>query len=385
MRAVILVGGLGLRLRPLTINYPKALVSFAGRPLVEWQIEALVKIGVDRIILAIFYREELVREFVERMMKKYKVTIICSVEKEALNTAGPLKLAEKLLIDDQNSNLSPSQKQPDNVFFVLNSDIVCPFPLKRMLEFHMSHEGRATILSFETDEPSRYGVIIYEKETGLVKTFVEKPQVFLGNTINAGIYIFNNSILQDIELKSVSMEREVFPALVQQKDLYVTRFDGFWREISQPVDLILCNRIFLTYLEEINRVTIDDFELIVNAGHLKGVNLIHKQAKISSDALVGPFCVVHQGVVVGPGAQVVESILMDDCVVEEGAQVLESVLMFGVKVERYGRVEHHCALAEKATVKENVYIRSEKVEPGQIVSKSTLEIKEKNDLNKSQK
>ena len=76
-----------------------------------------------------------------------------------------------------------------------------------MIDFHIAHKGRATILCHDVEDPSRFGVILHDKETGLVKSFVEKPQIFVGNSINAGIYIFNNSILNDIELKSISMER----------------------------------------------------------------------------------------------------------------------------------------------------------------------------------
>ncbi len=93
MKALILVGGFGTRLRPLTLNLPKPLVKFCGRPMVEWQIESLVKIGVDKIVLAIGYKEQLMREFMARMKKKYKIEIVCSVEKVPLNTGGPLKLA----------------------------------------------------------------------------------------------------------------------------------------------------------------------------------------------------------------------------------------------------------------------------------------------------
>lgn len=93
MKALILVGGFGTRLRPLTVSLPKPLVPFCGRPMVEWQIESLVNIGVNKIVLAIGYKEKLMKEFIEKMKKKYKIEIFCSVEKEPLNTGGPLKLA----------------------------------------------------------------------------------------------------------------------------------------------------------------------------------------------------------------------------------------------------------------------------------------------------
>lgn len=95
MKALILVGGLGNRLKPLTLNLPKPLIPFCGRPMLEWQIKSLVDSGIDTIILAIGYREDLLIQFMNLMKSKYKVEIVCSVEKEPLNTGGPIKLAEK--------------------------------------------------------------------------------------------------------------------------------------------------------------------------------------------------------------------------------------------------------------------------------------------------
>ena len=101
MKALILVGGFGTRLRPLTLSKPKPLVPFMGLPMVEWQIKSFVDIGVKTIILAIGYKENLMKTFMEEMKVKYKVNIICSVEKEPLNTGGPLKLAEKYILEGQ--------------------------------------------------------------------------------------------------------------------------------------------------------------------------------------------------------------------------------------------------------------------------------------------
>lgn len=370
MRALILVGGFGTRLRPLTTNYPKSVVPFAGRPMVEWQIEALVKVGVTKIVLAICYKEELMKDFIAEMNKKYKIDITCSIEKEPLNTGGPLKLAEKLLVDESNAHIDKSTKTLDNMFFVLNSDIICQYPFKNLIEFHMAHKGRATILCHEVEEPSRFGVIIHDKETGLVKSFVEKPQIYVGNSINAGIYIFNNSVLDDIELRSVSMEREIFPMLAHANELYVMKLEGFWKDIGLPADFLVCNKIYLNYFEEINRLNIDDFELKVDVDNFKGINLIHKQAKISSMAVVGPFCVIHKNVKIGDNCRIAESILMDDSVVDDNAHIFESILMFEVKVGKWARLDKQTILAERVSVRDESLLVGERVEPNQVVGKS---------------
>ena len=310
------------------------------------------------------------KDFIAEMNKKYKIDITCSIEKEPLNTGGPLKLAEKLLVDESNAHIDKSTKTLDNMFFVLNSDIICQYPFKNLIEFHMAHKGRATILCHEVEEPSRFGVIIHDKETGLVKSFVEKPQIYVGNSINAGIYIFNNSVLDDIELRSVSMEREIFPMLAHANELYVMKLEGFWKDIGLPADFLVCNKIYLNYFEEINRLNIDDFELKVDVDNFKGINLIHKQAKISSMAVVGPFCVIHKNVKIGDNCRIAESILMDDSVVDDNAHIFESILMFEVKVGKWARLDKQTILAERVSVRDESLLVGERVEPNQVVGKS---------------
>lgn len=117
MKALILVGGLGTRLRPMTVNIPKPLIPFCGRPMVEWQIKAFAEVGIKTIILAIGYKKELMEDFISKMVTKYKVTIECSVEEIPLGTGGPIRLAEKFL------------KKDDELFFLANSDIICKYPL----------------------------------------------------------------------------------------------------------------------------------------------------------------------------------------------------------------------------------------------------------------
>ncbi|KAL0359252.1 UNVERIFIED_CONTAM: Mannose-1-phosphate guanylyltransferase 1 [Sesamum angustifolium] len=180
MKALILVGGFGTRLRPLTLSVPKPLVDFANKPMILHQIEALKAIGVTEVVLAINYQPEVMLNFLKDFEAKLEITITCSQETEPLGTAGPLALARDKLIDDSG--------EP---FFVLNSDV---------------------------DEPSKYGVVVMEESTGQVERFVEKPKLFVGNKINAGIYLLNPSVLDRIELRPTSIEKEVFQKLRQRKN-----------------------------------------------------------------------------------------------------------------------------------------------------------------------
>ncbi|CAJ0628691.1 14923_t:CDS:2, partial [Entrophospora sp. SA101] len=134
MKALILVGGFGTRLRPLTLTLPKPLVEFCNKPMILHQIEGLVKVGVKDIVLAVNYRPEIMVNLLQKYEEKYNVKITFSVEEVPLGTAGPLALAKKTLGKDQ----SP--------FFVLNSDIICEYPFEELRDFHIAHGNEGTIV-----------------------------------------------------------------------------------------------------------------------------------------------------------------------------------------------------------------------------------------------
>lgn len=225
MRALILVGGYGTRLRPLTLSRPKPLVEFANKPILLHQIEALVHAGVVEVILAVSYRAEQME--VELMMeaKKLGINLIFSHENEPLGTAGPIALAAEHL----KKNIDP--------FFVLNSDIICEFPFKELAKFHRDHGQEGTIVVTKVEEPSKYGVVVYNNN-GRIKSFVEKPQEFISNKINAGIYILNPTVLKRIKLQPTSIEKEVFPGMANDGQLYAFELEGFWMDVGQPRDFL---------------------------------------------------------------------------------------------------------------------------------------------------
>ncbi|RUS16716.1 nucleotide-diphospho-sugar transferase [Jimgerdemannia flammicorona] len=211
MKALILVGGFGTRLRPLTLTLPKPLIEFCNKPMILHQIEGLA--GVTDIVLAVNYRPEVMVAILQKYEKLYNVTITFSVETEPLGTGrltcpdleifrepdtlitlpnsdfpGPLALAREILQKDA----SP--------FFVLNSDVICDYPFEQMRDFHIQHGSEGTIVVTKVDEPSKYGVVVNKAASTKIECFVEKPQEFISNKINAGIYMFSPSVLDRIEV-----------------------------------------------------------------------------------------------------------------------------------------------------------------------------------------
>lgn len=235
LTALILVGGYGKRLRPLTYTVPKPLIPFVNKPILEHQIEALVKNGVSIIILALNYYSDLIIQEVKNYKTKYNVDIIYSKEDEILGTGGPIALAKKYL---------------KNNFYVLNSDVICNFPFKKMMEFHLKHKKEATILVTSVENPSRYGLVKTFNNSHLVQEFIEKPQNSNLNRINAGIYIFNESIFNRLEVRDCSLEREIFPLIVKEKLMVVYELKGFWMDIGQIKDYLKDKKCSLMVLSK---------------------------------------------------------------------------------------------------------------------------------------
>jgi len=153
MKALILVGGFGTRLRPLTLTVPKPLMDFCNLPILCHQIQALAAAGVTEVILAINYQPEVMMKQLEILEKKYNVKITCSLEDEPLGTAGPIRLAKDIILKDN----------ADDLLFVFNSDVICHYPLDKMVEFHKSHKKQGTIMVTEVEDPTKYGVVVADE------------------------------------------------------------------------------------------------------------------------------------------------------------------------------------------------------------------------------
>ena len=238
LKALLLVGGFGTRLRPLTFSKAKPLVEFINKPIIVHQIEALKEVGVKEVVLAINYQPEKMLNFIKELEQKYEIKITCSRETEPLGTGGPIGLAKQILLEGAGEEI-----------FVFNSDVTCRFPLKDMLKFHQKHKKEGTIAITKVKDPSKFGVILYDENLN-IKDFVEKPQNFVGDDINAGLYIFNKKFLERVEAKPTSIERDIFPQMAKEGELYAFKLEGFWADVGQPKDYLQGTNLFLEDLSK---------------------------------------------------------------------------------------------------------------------------------------
>ncbi|KAL1514357.1 hypothetical protein ABEB36_003626 [Hypothenemus hampei] len=344
MRALILVGGYGTRLRPLTLSRPKPLVEFANKPILLHQVEALVKVGVTEVILAVSYRAEQMEQELTVEAEKLGVNMIFSHETEPLGTAGPIALARDHI------------KKSDKPFFVLNSDIICDFPFQKLIDFHKAHGKEGTIVVTKVEEPSKYGVVVYDDKK-CIESFVEKPQEFISNKINAGLYVLNPSVINRIELRPTSIEKEVFPSMAKDNELYAFELEGFWMDVGQPKDFLTGMCLYLKHLRNSNQ------DKLYSGPGVIGNVLVDSTAKIGKSCQIGPNVTIGPGVVIEDGVCIKRSTVLRDAVIRSNTWLENCIIGWKCSVGQWVRMEGNTVLGEDVIVKDETYINGGQVLP----------------------
>lgn len=355
MKALILVGGFGTRLRPLTLTVPKPLVEFGNKPMILHQIEALKNAGVTDVVLAVNYRPEVMADFMKKYEEEFGINITFSVETEPLGTAGPLALAKEVLGKD------------DEPFFVLNSDVICEFNFADLAAFHKAHGGEGTILVTKVDDPSKYGVVVNVADSTKIDRFIEKPKEFVSNKINAGIYIFNTSVLGRIKPVPTSIEKEIFPVMAQDGQLHTMELPGFWMDVGQPKDYLTGIGLYLTSLAKQNPA------LLATGDNFSGHVLVDPTAKIGKNCKIGPNVVIGPGVVVGDGVRLTRTAVLEGSNIKDHAWIHSSIIGWHSTVGRWARLENVTVLGDDVHVGDEVYINGGSILPHKSVSANVSE------------
>ncbi|XP_066283540.1 mannose-1-phosphate guanyltransferase beta-A-like isoform X1 [Branchiostoma lanceolatum] len=352
MKALILVGGYGTRLRPLTLSRPKPLVEFGNKPMVLHQIEALAEAGVTHIVLAVSYRAEMLEKEMKVQADRLGIQISMSHEEEPLGTAGPLALAREILSGDE---------EP---FFVLNSDVICDFPFEEMLKYHKSHGKEGTIVVTKVEEPSKYGVVVYDSQSGKIDRFVEKPKEFVSNKINAGMYIFSPKILDRIQLRPTSIEKEIFPAMAGDETLYAFDLKGFWMDVGQPKDFLTGMCMFLNSQRQRCPQKLHQGDGII------GNVLVDPSAKIGDNCRIGPNVTIGPDAVIEDGARIKRCTILRGSVVKSHSWLESSIIGWRSQVGRWVRMENVSVLGEDVIIGDELYINGGRILPHKSISAS---------------
>jgi mannose-1-phosphate guanylyltransferase len=312
VQALILAGGEGTRLRPLTYTVPKPVLPLAGRPHIAYVIDWLVRHGVDDVVVSCGFLAEGMRQAVAAL--EPGVRIRYAEEPDPRGTAGAIRFAEDVLGDR---------------FLVLNGDVLCDLDLTALIEQHERTGATATIALYPVADPIGYG-LVHRREDGEITDFLEKPERAQIDTdeINAGAYLLERSVLDEIPPdRSVSIEREVFPPLIG-RGLYGIRLEGYWIDIGTPERFLEANWDILE--GEVETVMTDRIE---------GPMMVGEGSEIAADAQVKPPCVIGSDCRIGPGSVLERSVLLDGCVIGEKAVVSNSILSGGVTVEEGAQLD----------------------------------------------
>lgn len=298
MRAIVLVGGFGTRLRPLTLRTPKQMLPLLDRPMIEWVVRWLGENGITEVVLSLGYRPE---AFVDAYPdhRCAGVDLRYAVEPEPLDTAGAIRFAA----------LSAGFDRSPEPFVVVNGDVITDIDLIKLVDLHRRVGAEGTIALTAVDDPSRYGVVPLEAD-GRVQAFIEKPprDQAPSQWINAGSYVLEPSVIGRIaDGRKVSIERETFPAMVADGTLYALQSEAYWIDAGTPA----------TYL---------DVQL-----HLVAARAGAGSSYVAPGATLDPSAVLERSVLlagarVGPGATVRGSMIGVGAVVDADATVLDSIV-----------------------------------------------------------
>ncbi|HYG95635.1 MAG TPA: NDP-sugar synthase [Solirubrobacterales bacterium] len=308
MQAIVLVGGEGTRLRPLTSDVPKPAVTLVDRPFLAYAIEWLAAHGVSEVVLACGFLPDVLREVLGEE-ERAGVTITYVAEPEPLGTAGAIRFAAEALGD-----------RLEDRFFALNGDVLADLDLSALAQAHEERGARATIAVHPVEDSSAYGLVRRDSEERVLE-FLEKTGEQVPGEINAGAYVLERSVLDLIPAgQAVSIEREVFPGLVDD-GLYGRLLEGYWMDIGTPD----------RYLQASWDILEGRVETRVEP--TAPGQLIAAEAEIAGHARVGARAVVSAGCSLEPGAEVADSVLLDGCSVGENARVQGSILAPGATIE----------------------------------------------------
>ena len=332
MKALILVGGEGTRLRPLTYLTVKAMVPVLNKPFIEYVIRHLSHHSINEIILALGYKPDRITEYFSDE-SQLGTKLVYSIETEPLGTAGAVKNAEQYI---------------DETFFVMNGDIFTDLNLTDMLHFHKNRGSKVTIALTPVEDPTRFGVVETNNNQQVTR-FLEKPsrEQVTSNMINAGVYIIETEVLKRVPPgKSCMFERETFPALLADGEpVFGYATDAYWMDMGTPDKYLQLNGDLLC--GKSTQVDFKETDIRIDKQ-----SSVHPHSKLTGPILIDKDCTIDQGaqlkgpVVIGPG-----------CKIHDSASIENSILWQNVTVGEQA-VLKDCIVASNSCIDNKAHIES---------------------------
>jgi len=350
MKAIIIAGGFGTRLRPLTYNTPKLIVPVVNRPFVLHQIEHLIRHGVDEVILNLHYLSEEIKKLLGNG-KKFGIKIYYSIEETPLGTAGAVKNAQEFFGTEP--------------MLVFNGDVLCDVNISHVVNFHNEKNADVTLTLTEVDDPTSFGLVITD-ENGRVKRFVEKPswEQVSCRTINAGLYVIDPKIFDGVpEGKPYSFERQLYPSLLERGAAifgYLSR--GYWIDIGNPQK----------YKEAHQAILRGEIEVKIDGTKGKDNFWLGKTSKVHPTvSFLGP-AIIGKRVRIKEKTEIVDSVVMaDDVKVGKMCILDRAIIWSGTHLGDRVRLSD-CIIGSNCVIEDDVVIGAgAAIADGSIIRKGT--------------
>lgn len=305
MNVLILCGGKGTRMNPFTLSKPKPLIRLLSIPLLDYLIYKLKSLGNINIIILAISNNNIMNDIINYATEaslRFNIKIICNIEYGELGTGGPIKNAESLITSED--------------FLVMNSDIIFEENINKLINEHINNKNIITILATKVENPKRFGVLKTKKNK--VIEFIEKPDFNAGNLINAGIYVLNKRIFKNIELKEISIEKEIFPFLVKKNEVGFSILNGYWKDVGKPIDYFEAQKYIINNSNKFN------IPFIYN-------NI--KQTKNKINYFINPTvnisekCIIKNNVSIGRDCFIGENVLLESCTIMDGTIIKDNTII----------------------------------------------------------
>jgi mannose-1-phosphate guanylyltransferase / phosphomannomutase len=335
MKAVVMAGGEGTRLRPLTSNRPKPLVPILNKPCMQHSIELLKRYGVDEIIVTLYYLADEIEGYFGDG-SELGVKLIYTIEDSPLGTAGSVKQAEEYLKDD--------------AFIIVSGDALTDLNVEKALEYHRAKKSMATLILKHVDNPLEFGVVITDDD-GKVRRFLEKPswgEVF-SDTVNTGMYILEPSVFKYMEAgKNYDWSQDIFPRILREEQpMFGYVMDEYWTDVGS---LLQYRQAQYEMLQGKTNLPIDGNRMGHDVWIGEGT-VVDPSAQIVGPVVVGKNCTIKGDTHIGP-----ETVIGDNCLVEQGAMLQKAVIWDSNYIGE-NSVLTACTVCFRCTIKNDVTIQ----------------------------
>ncbi|HEU0265027.1 MAG TPA: sugar phosphate nucleotidyltransferase, partial [Geobacterales bacterium] len=365
MKAVIMAGGFGTRIQPLTSSIPKPMVPLMNRPIMLHIIELLKQHQITELVLLLYHQPDVIKNFF-RDGSDFGVRITYVTPLQDMGTAGAVKAAEKHL---------------DGPFLVISGDLLTDFNLSQVMEFHRDNRALATITLTSVKDPLQFGVVIIDKQRRITQ-FLEKPGwgEVISDTINTGIYVLEPEIFSYIPAdEPFDFSQDLFPRLLrEEKPLYGLPTTGYWRDIGNTDSYREAHQDIVRHklTVQIDEPKAEQMKGLIHLGTdirldddvtLEGTVVIGDNSQILAgarirDSIIGRNCTIE------PGARLDRCIIWDNVYVKRGAQLTDTVLCSNVSIGQGAVTEEGVIIAEDTSIGEEAHInRDVKIWPKKVI------------------